>query len=156
VLVPTGHLTAVTLGELPAWQARARATVLRRMRELVGVDLERHIVHEEVNTPLTWRDKFNLHKGAALGLSHNISQVGFFRPRTQHEQLRNLFFVGASVHPGTGVPIVLCGARMTAAQCHRELSGGAPPSLLRSWVVAVYALVAIALLALVPRPSAFA
>lgn len=32
--------------------------------------------------------------------------------RVRHARYRNLYFVGASTHPGTGLPIVLIGARL--------------------------------------------
>jgi phytoene desaturase len=51
-------------------------------------------------------------KGSAFGLSHNFTQVGYLRPHNRHSRYKNLYFVGASTHPGTGVPIVLISARL--------------------------------------------
>jgi len=34
------------------------------------------------------------------------------RPRNRHARYRNLYFVGASTHPGTGLPTVLISARL--------------------------------------------
>jgi len=39
-------------------------------------------------------------------------QVGYLRPHNRHPRYKNLYFVGASTHPGTGVPIVLISARL--------------------------------------------
>jgi len=50
-------------------------------------------------------------------------QVGYFRPSIRHAQLKNLYFVGASVHPGTGVPVVLYCARMVGNAVHAFLTG---------------------------------
>jgi phytoene dehydrogenase-like protein len=37
-------------------------------------------------------------------------QLGYFRPKNRHARYHNLYFVGASTHPGTGVPTALiCG-----------------------------------------------
>ncbi|KAI9351084.1 hypothetical protein DFJ73DRAFT_776571 [Zopfochytrium polystomum] len=102
--------------EWGAMQTRARRFVLDLLRRKLGVDVEPLIEVEETNTPLSWMDKFNLEKGSALGLSHPISQVLWFRPRTRHAVVGNLFFVGASTHPGTGVPIVIHSARLVARQ----------------------------------------
>jgi phytoene desaturase (3,4-didehydrolycopene-forming) len=66
-----------------------------------------------VNTPQTWRDNLNLYKGSILGLSHNILQVMCLRPRLTHDTIKSLYFVGASTHPGTGVPVVVCGAKLS-------------------------------------------
>ena len=71
VLVPCGHLSPAA----PDWAAavaRVRAHVLAVIAARTGEDLRGRIVHEAVNTPPVWRDRFNLHQGAILGLSHNI------------------------------------------------------------------------------------
>jgi phytoene desaturase (3,4-didehydrolycopene-forming) len=39
-----------------------------------------------------------------------------FRPKTRHPSIKGAYFVGASTHPGTGVPICLAGARITTEQ----------------------------------------
>ena len=40
--------------------------------------------------------------------------MGYLRPHNRHDRYRNLYFVGASTHPGTGVPTVLVSARLTS------------------------------------------
>jgi phytoene desaturase (3,4-didehydrolycopene-forming) len=106
---------------------RARQAVLNTLRQRVkGCEsgIESWIVTEEINTPQTWESKFNLWQGSALGLSHNVLQVVYMRPSTRHADYGNLFFVGASTHPGTGVPIVLCGAKIVAEQIGRLVKKG--------------------------------
>jgi phytoene desaturase (3,4-didehydrolycopene-forming) len=76
--------------------------------------LSSSIIHEDINTPQSWESTFNLDKGSILGLSHNFFNVLAFRPGIRHKKLKGAYFVGASTHPGTGVPIVLAGAKMTA------------------------------------------
>lgn len=125
VLCPVGHLTSAAEGKgLEArtsqdWEAlvaRARSAVLTTVRARTGIDLGAHIVHEQINTPLTWKTAFNLDKGAILGLSHSFFNVLAFRPGTRHAGIGGLYFVGASTHPGTGVPIVLAGSKITSEQ----------------------------------------
>ena len=89
--------------------------------ELGANDLREHIKFEEINTPLTWKEQFNLEKGAAFGLSHNFTQVGYLRPQNRHAQFKNLYFTGASTHPGTGLPIVLLSARLTTQRILEEM-----------------------------------
>ncbi|KAI0405546.1 phytoene dehydrogenase [Xylaria palmicola] len=135
-LVPVGHLqssrgfgaataAAATDGEGGVareqdWGAavsRARRAVLSTIEARTGcAPLGPSIAHEAVNDPAAWEAKFNLDKGSILGLSHSFFNVLAFRPRTRAEGFRNAYFVGASTHPGTGVPIVLAGARITAEQ----------------------------------------
>ena len=80
----------------------ARTMVLDRLTRTTGIKhLESLILTETVYDPLTWNYRFNLHAGSVLGLSHDILQVLSFRPHLRHGSLANVYFVGASVHPGT-------------------------------------------------------
>ena len=125
VLVPCGHLLEgeATAGLNPHSQqdwdsmvSKARNAVIDTIKARLGVDLKPHIAHEMLNTPATWKEKFNLDKGAILGLSHSFFNVLAFRPNTKHDTISALYFVGASTHPGTGVPIVLAGSKITSDQ----------------------------------------
>lgn len=135
VLVPVGHLlrssttpdnsVSPTDGIAPEqdWEAvvrGARQTVLKTIAARTGIDITNFIIHEQINTPQTWESRFNLNKGSILGLSHSFFNVLAFRPKTRHQQLRNCYFVGASTHPGTGVPIVLAGAKITSEQILKD------------------------------------
>jgi phytoene desaturase len=121
VLVPVGHLDARTEQDWEAMIKRARQTVLSRLvNEAGATDLASHIKFEIVFQPKTWKERFNLEKGAAFGLSHNFRQVGFFRPHNRHQQYKNLYFTGASTHPGTGLPIVLISARLTTERILKD------------------------------------
>ena len=55
-----------------------------------------------------------------FGLSHNFWQVGYLRPHNRHKKYKNLYFAGASTHPGTGLPIVLLSARLTTERILKE------------------------------------
>jgi phytoene desaturase len=124
VLVPVGHLDPGSEQDWEALTARARKTVLERLAtEMSITDLEKHLKFEITYTPLTWKEQFNLEKGAAFGLSHNFWQVGFLRPQNRHAQYKNLYFAGASTHPGTGLPIVLLSARLTSERILKEFAG---------------------------------
>jgi phytoene desaturase len=118
-LVPVGHL-----GGNQDWdilRARARAAVLYRLAQVGIIDVEKHLKFEICYAPDTWARLFNLHRGSAFGLSHGVWQVGYFRPRNRHPRYRNLYFVGASTHPGGGAPMVLESARMTCARIQADL-----------------------------------
>ncbi len=121
VLVPVGHLDARTEQDWDAMVNRARETVFTRLAKEMGVnDLREHIKFEIVYQPKVWKERFNLEKGAAFGLSHNFWQVGYLRPQNRHKQYKNLYFAGASTHPGTGLPIVLLSARLTTERIVKE------------------------------------
>jgi phytoene desaturase len=112
VLVPAGHLDTNGSQDWESLKERARSTVFERLREVGVVDLAEHIKFEEAYAPMEWREMYNLERGSAFGLSHNFMQVGYLRPQNRHRRYRNLYFVGSSTHPGTGLPIVLLSARL--------------------------------------------
>ncbi len=125
VLVPVGHLLddGADRGLNPQnkqdWNAmikKARDAVFSSIEGRTGASISSHVIKELVNTPQSWKDTFNLDKGAILGLSHSFFNVLSFRPSTQHPTINRLFFVGASTHPGTGVPICLAGSKVTSEQ----------------------------------------
>ena len=122
VLVPVGHLDEEHEQDWDSMVERARETVFRRLGKDMGIgDLQAHIKFEIVYQPNMWKERFNLEKGAAFGLSHNFAQVGYFRPHNRHAKYRNLYFAGASTHPGTGLPIVLLSAKLTTERILQEM-----------------------------------
>ncbi|MFN3742708.1 MAG: phytoene desaturase family protein [Anaerolineales bacterium] len=124
VLVPVGHLDARAEQDWDALIHRARETVFTRLAKEMGItDLRQHIKFEIVYQPKVWKERFNLEKGAAFGLSHNFWQVGYLRPHNRHAKYKNLYFVGASTHPGTGLPIVLLSAKLTTERILKEVKG---------------------------------
>jgi phytoene desaturase len=114
VIVPVGHINDDYPQDWPAIQKTAKEFVLQRLARIGIVDLEKHIKFELSITPLDWQSRYNLVKGSTHGLSHSLLQMGYLRPRNRHKNLRNLYFVGASTHPGTGLPTVLLSAKLTA------------------------------------------
>jgi phytoene desaturase len=113
-LVPVGHLDTNGSQDWENLKNRARSTVLERLRAVGVMDFAEHIKFEEAYAPMEWRDLYNLERGSAFGLSHNFMQVGYLRPQNRHNRYRNLYFVGSSTHPGTGLPIVLLSARLAS------------------------------------------
>lgn len=121
-IVPVGNLDG---GEARDWSTlrdRAREQVFRRLRSIGIADLQEHITFEESVTPTTWAERHNLAKGATHGLSHTLTQMAWFRPSNRHRRYRNLYFAGASTHPGTGVPTAMASGRLAARRMVAELA----------------------------------
>ncbi|HVN15672.1 MAG TPA: phytoene desaturase family protein [Anaerolineales bacterium] len=113
-IVPVGHLSRNNGQDWKALCDQAREQVFRRLK-LLGINgLESHLKFETSFTPLSWKKRYNLMKGSTHGLSHNLMQLGYFRPHNRHPRYHNLYFVGASTHPGTGMPTALVSARHAA------------------------------------------
>ena len=64
-----------------------------------------------MTTPQDFHDRLLSLKGAAFGLEPVLLQSAWFRPHNRSEDIHNLFMVGASTHPGAGVPGVLSSAK---------------------------------------------
>lgn len=111
VLVPIPHLTDQQRWN-PEQVSHFRERIYNRLEERVFPQLRKHVVVEHIVTPHDWQEKYNLKYGAAFGLSHGITQVGYFRPSNKSPDVDGLYFVGASTVPGTGVPLVCIGAKL--------------------------------------------
>jgi phytoene desaturase len=121
-VVPVGHLSEDGNQDWDDLTDQARQHVIRRLALLGVTDLEEHIKFETSFTPLSWRKRYNLMKGSTHGLSHNLTQLAYFRPSNRHQQYRNVYFVGASTHPGTGIPTALISGRLVARRIMDELT----------------------------------
>ncbi|KAK0671202.1 Phytoene desaturase protein [Cercophora samala] len=134
-LIPVGHLSSThPASSWPSLVASAKKAVLATVEKRTGLrNLESLIIEETINSPPEWQAKFNLDRGAILGLSHSFFNVLSFRPRTRAKGVKNAYFVGASTHPGTGVPIVLAGAKITAEQILGDKGMGVPWEPLKEW-----------------------
>ncbi|HJS18158.1 MAG TPA: phytoene desaturase family protein [Anaerolineales bacterium] len=113
-IVPVGHMSENGGQDWTAIRDRARQHVFRRLAPLGITDLESHLKFEVNYTPLSWRKRYNLMMGSTHGLCHNLTQLGYFRPRNRHSRYHNLYFVGASTHPGTGMPTAMVSGRLAA------------------------------------------
>lgn len=83
-------------------------------------------VAHETNFALAGKDKFNLTHGSILGISHDFFNVLSFRHQARHPNVKNTYFVGASVHPGTGVPIAIAGSRLVTETVLSDLGRALP------------------------------
>lgn len=120
VLVPVGHINEQKPQDWPTLQKLAREFVLSRLGSIGLGDISKKIIFEKTLNPSDYLNHLNLAKGAAFGLSHTFFQVGYLRPHNRHAKYSNLYFVGASTHPGTGVPIVLISARLAVERILAE------------------------------------
>lgn len=120
-IVPVGHMDGDGRQDWLHIREQARQAVFRRLGMMGIHDLAGHLKFEVNYTPLSWHKRYNLVKGATHGLCHTLTQLGYMRPRNRHPHYRNLYFVGASTHPGTGVPTALISARLAATRLLEEI-----------------------------------
>jgi phytoene desaturase len=67
----------------------------------------------ELYTPEDFKTHRNNYLGSAWGVEPKLTQSASFRPGNKSEDIDNLYIVGASTHPGAGVPGVLLTAEAT-------------------------------------------
>ena len=96
--------------------------IIEDLGERVGYDIASHIESKTIYTPVDWASMFNLYRGSGLGLAHGMNQIGAFRPANKDEVLNNVYYVGASTVPGTGLPIVVIGSRLVTERIQDEHS----------------------------------
>ena len=109
VLAPVPHLDSGT-----DWQTQAepyRQAIAAHLEATVLPGLQAHLVTSLVTTPQDFHDRLLSVKGAAFGLEPLLLQSAWFRPHNRSEDVENLFMVGASTHPGAGMPGVLSSAK---------------------------------------------
>ena len=128
-LVPVGHINDQDPQDWAELEGRARQIIFQRLAQMGLPDLEERLVFEAKWGPPYYKKTLNLAKGSAFGLSHNFMQVGYLRPHNRHDRYQNLYFVGASTHPGTGLPIVLLSAKLVSQRVTQELPSEKPVML---------------------------
>ena len=84
-------------------------------------DLKRSIEVLETFMPSDFRRERNSHLGSAWGVEPKLTQTAYFRPHNRSEDIQSLYFVGASTHPGAGVPGVLLTAETTTKLVNKDL-----------------------------------
>jgi phytoene desaturase len=122
-LAPPGHSTLYMLVPVPNlhggqdWAAEApryRRLALDRLKALGLHDLESRIRYERVVTPQDWQDEYAVGYGATFNLAHNVRQMMHFRPRNRFGKAEGVYLVGGGTHPGSGLPVIYEGARISA------------------------------------------
>jgi len=89
-----------------------RAAIERYLNATALPGLTGSIVSSKMMTPLEFQADYLSTHGAGFGLAPRLLQSAWFRPHNASEEVENLFLVGASTHPGAGVPGVISSARV--------------------------------------------
>ncbi len=121
-LAPEGKSAIYILSPVPNlkigsidWEkehARYRSILLNAIQKKLGVALEDIVEVESQLSPIDWRDQYNIAYGAVFNLQHSLDQLLILRPRNQFEEFENMYLVGGSTHPGSGLPTILQSAQI--------------------------------------------
>ncbi|MEF3308340.1 phytoene desaturase family protein [Paenibacillus sp. GYB004] len=126
---PEGHsvlyfLVPVPTGSTMDWQKEKQAIVdyvLSETERRAAPGLTASIRHLVVKTPED-AEAEGLFGGGSFGIAPTWLQSGPFRPQQKPYPIEGLHALGASVHPGGGVPIVMHGAKLLCDQLMKERS----------------------------------
>jgi phytoene desaturase len=127
VLVPTPNtagahdwqtITTTLKRKVPAWLAKVGMT-----------DVAEHIRAMQTIHAETWRDDFNVHRGAVFNLSHTWQQLGPLRPKVRSPEIDGLYWVGGGTHPGSGLLTIMESANIAANYLSQRMGKGP----LREW-----------------------
>lgn len=94
--------------------------IISDFSERVNFDVSENTLTKTIKTPLDWERSFNLYRGSGLGLAHDLNQVGAFRPSNKDEVFPNLYYVGASTTPGTGLPMVVISSKLVTERIKND------------------------------------
>ncbi|MGL4361324.1 MAG: 1-hydroxycarotenoid 3,4-desaturase CrtD [Sediminibacterium sp.] len=92
-----------------------REHIIKKLNRMLGEDIKPHIVCENILTPAEIEQKTASYAGSLYGTSSNSKMAAFLRHPNFSSAIKNLFFVGGSVHPGGGIPLCLQSAKITAS-----------------------------------------
>lgn len=113
ILIPVPNLDNVRR-DINKEQDRLRRVVFEKINKALSVNLEDLIEVEHRFYPSDFIERYNLNYGAAFGLAHHLTQSAFFRPPNFDAKIKNLYFVGASTQPGSGLPVVIASSKIVA------------------------------------------
>lgn len=113
-LAPVPLLSDLGAVDWPAAVSSLKQRMMERMQRQGAAPDPARIVFERVYTPDDWRRQFGLYDGSAFGAAHSLFQLGPFRSPNRDRRAKGLYYVGAGTTPGTGLPMVVLGSKMTA------------------------------------------
>jgi phytoene desaturase len=136
---PPGHTSLYVLVPVPNRRAdidwavekeRYAALVLQRLAALGLPDIAARVRFQRIVTPQDWEGEHGVFDGATFNLAHDLRQMLYFRPHNRFAP--GVYLVGGGTHPGSGLPVIFEGARITARLLTQDLtSRSARPRFLR-------------------------
>lgn len=127
-VAPEGHENLFILCPVPDlrfkpnWSDREELAdnILTDLSQRVNFDIKSNLVSKTILDPKQWESMFNLYKGSGLGLAHDLNQVGGFRPKNKDEKYNNVYYVGSSTVPGTGLPMAIISSKLVTERINHE------------------------------------
>jgi len=95
---------------------KTKQNIIAKINTALKTNIEEYIQEEKIASPITIEQN-TLSKGGALyGNSSNSMFSAFLRHPNFLKRIKNLYFVGGSVHPGGGIPLCLASAKIVSKE----------------------------------------
>jgi phytoene desaturase len=95
-------------------RGRFRNLMMQQIRK-AGFEVNPNdIVYERIITPDDWEKRYEIYRGATFNLAHSLDQMLHLRPGNRFEEFDRLYLAGGGTHPGSGLPVIFEGARISS------------------------------------------
>ena len=111
VMINAPHIDGQNWDELIT---QARQNIITKINRVLNTDIVPFIVTEKTLDPRGIESVTQSYLGSLYGTSSNNRMAAFYRHPNFSKQIKGLYFVGGSVHPGGGIPLVLSSAKIVA------------------------------------------
>jgi len=92
---------------------KLRKLIVSKIQERLGINVLEHLVFEDYIDPYTLEKSNGAFRGSIYG-NRSIGAWSMFKRQTNRSPINGLYFVGGTVHPGGGIPLVLSSAKVTS------------------------------------------
>jgi phytoene dehydrogenase-like protein len=99
----------------------AKKNILDKLEQMMGKKVEENILCEEILSPPEIDQQTGSVKGSLYGSSSNSRYASFNRHANFRSDMKGLYFVGGSVHPGGGIPLCLSSAKIVGDLVEEQL-----------------------------------
>lgn len=99
---------------------------LDKLERMGLTDLRKHIIVEDFWTPFDIEARYASNRGSIYGVVCDRRSNFAFKAPKQSSHFRNLFFVGGSVNPGAGMPMVTLSGQHVARMIVEQAGKGRP------------------------------
>lgn len=93
---------------------QVKENIITKLNSVLKTDIKKLIETEAIMDPITIESKTASFMGSLYGTSSNSKLAAFFRHPNFSKNIKGLYFVGGSVHPGGGIPLCMKSAKIMA------------------------------------------
>ncbi len=93
---------------------KSKEKIILKINKILNIDISKNIVFEKTLSPLNIEQLTESNKGSLYGIASNNKIAAFMREQNRSPKYKGLYFVGGSVHPGGGIPLVMLSAKITS------------------------------------------